>query len=96
MLRISVIDTLGDRLLLLEGKLMSVWVEELRNAWRDARRELRNRSLKIDVSELSFVSADGELLLLEMMCDGANFQGGGGVYIQHLIHELEIRTKQQI
>jgi len=91
MLRISMVDTPSECLLILEGKLMSVWVEELRNAWRDSRVDLRNRSIKIDVSELSFVTSDGEQLLLEMMCNGAQFQGGG-VYVRHLIQELEVQS----
>jgi hypothetical protein len=88
MLRISIVDTPGECLLILEGKLMSVWVEELRNAWRGTRADLGNRSIKVDVSELSFVSSNGERLLLEMICNGALFQGGG-VYVRHLIQELE-------
>ncbi len=91
MLRVTVLENVLGPFVLLEGKLMSVWVEELRKTWRDVQLKLQNRAIKVDVSELSFVSDEGQRLILEMMADGATFQGGG-VYIRHLINELEIQA----
>lgn len=93
MLRISEVNAVGERLLRVEGKLTGVWVGELRTAWRNATRDRPNQPIKVDVSELSFVSSDGERLLLELIREGALFQGGG-VYVRHLLSELEARSNQ--
>jgi hypothetical protein len=93
MLRISVTDNKHERRLILEGVLSSVWVAELRKAWKAAQLELENRDIVVDVTEVTLVSSDGEELLCELINEGAKFRGGG-VYVGHLLRELEMMSKR--
>ena len=73
MFKISTIDTRYKRTLVVEGKLMAPWVNELRTSWKDAFRNLDGRKLVIDVGSLTVISSEGEDALLGLMKDGAKF-----------------------
>ncbi len=73
MFKISTIDTRHKRTLVVEGKLMAPWVNELRTSWKDAFRNLNGRKLVIDVGSLTVISREGEDALLGLMKDGAKF-----------------------
>ena len=73
MFKISTIDTQHKRTLVVEGKLMAPWVNELRTSWKDAFQNLDGRKLVIDVGSLTVISREGEDALLGLMKDGAKF-----------------------
>jgi anti-anti-sigma regulatory factor len=73
MFKISTIDTRHRRTLVVEGKLMAPWVNELRTSWKDAFQNLDGRKLVIDVGSLTVISREGEAALLGLMKDGAKF-----------------------
>jgi hypothetical protein len=73
MFKISTIDTQHKRTLVVEGKLMAPWVNELRISWKDAFQNLDGRKLVIDVGSLTVISREGEDALLGLMKDGAKF-----------------------
>ena len=92
MLRISVIDSRTERQLVLEGKLIGPWVEELRKAWKTANGEIAGRVLVVDVKNVCVISQEGENALLELMSEGAMFRCSG-VVTKHLIQQLRRRSK---
>lgn len=64
MLRIDRIETDDATLLRLEGRVIGAWVDEVRRSCRDALR--RGGPVTVDLGAVSFVDADGVLLLREL------------------------------
>jgi len=73
MFRISIIDTLSQRKLVVEGRLSEPWLDELRTTWKNACRDLCGRKLIIDVSSLTVISQAGEDAIFDLMKQGAKF-----------------------
>jgi len=93
MLRISVIDSRVERRLVLEGKLIAPWVAELRTAWKTANGKIEERTLVVDLENVTAMSQEGENALLELMSEGAKFRGSG-VLTRHVIQQLRRRSKR--
>ncbi|MCG3127258.1 MAG: hypothetical protein CHACPFDD_02116 [Phycisphaerae bacterium] len=70
MLRITSSTKDGTAWLKLEGKLVGPWVDECRMAC--ARETGRDRRLALDLSEITFVDADGVRLLRELVEQGVD------------------------
>jgi len=75
MFKISITDTPCERRLLVEGKLIPPWTAELQRVWQDASHELDGRRLAIDLSDVTIISPEDELL--DLMKAGAKFTCGG-------------------
>ena len=93
MLKISVIDQRTERWLVLEGKLISPWVAELKTAWRTANGQIGRSPVVVDLRNVTVVSQEGESALLELMSEGAKFRCSG-VLTKHVIQELRRRSKR--
>jgi len=94
MLRISTVDTESERRLVVEGKLIDLWVEELKTAWRSASENLQGRKLIIDLSNATSISREGESALLEMMNEGAKFSCCG-VLTRHVLKQLTEKCRDR-
>jgi hypothetical protein len=94
MFRLSMIDTNGQRKLVLEGKLVVPWTQEVESAWRRAKANSDGRKLVVDITNLTLISPDGETTLLNLMRDGARFNGCG-VLTKHLLRDLARRCRCQ-
>ncbi len=92
MFRISIVETPGQRRLVLEGKLVSPWTAEVQSAWRDAGRQLQGRKLVIDLRNVTLISADGENTLYELMKDGAKFSCAD-VLTKHVLRRLARKSR---
>jgi|SRR5215471_9736480 len=90
MLRISIVDTEGLRRLVLEGKLLRPWTEEVERAWRNAGEQLGGRKLVVDLANVTLIGPDGENVLLGLIREGAKFSCEG-VFNRHLLKELTRR-----
>jgi hypothetical protein len=77
MFKISIVDTPCKRTLLVEGKLVPPWTDELQRVSREARQDLEGRKLAIDLSSVTVISPEGENALYELMRECANFSCGG-------------------
>jgi anti-anti-sigma regulatory factor len=77
MFKISIVDTLSQRKLVVEGKLSEPWLDELRTTWKNASRDLGGRKLIIDVSSLTVISQAGEDAIFDLMKQGAKFSCTG-------------------
>jgi anti-anti-sigma regulatory factor len=75
----------------LEGRLCGPCTAEADRAWRDALSRAGNHKILIDLAEVTFVDREGELLLMNMLQQGATIQVGG-VLMNHLVEELRRRV----
>jgi hypothetical protein len=87
MLKISIVDTLGSRRLVLEGKLLRPWTDEVERAWKNAGEHLGGRKLVVDLADVTLIGPEGENVLLELIRAGAKFSCEG-VFNKHLLKEL--------
>ncbi len=77
MLKITTV-TEPDRIRLkLDGKLAGPWVEELARAWECTTGGSEHRPVVVNLSEVTFIDADGKRLLARMFQQGADFEAGG-------------------
>jgi hypothetical protein len=93
MLKISIKDRKAGRLLVLEGKLIPPWTDELTKAACQDRDHLAARELLIDLQGVTDVSADGEDALYCLMVRGAKFRAGG-VFIRQVVKQLAQRARR--
>jgi hypothetical protein len=56
-------------------------------AWRSAGQRLGDRTLTIDLRNVTLIGRDGEDTLLKLMRDGAKFSGGN-LLIRHVLKQL--------
>lgn len=92
MFKISIVETNGQRRLVLEGKLIRPWATEVESSWRRAGEHLHGRELVIDLTNVTLISPDGERTLLRLMNDGAKFFCRG-VFTKHVLRKLARRCE---
>ena len=93
MLKISILDTPNYRRLVIEGKLVAPWASELTSVWRQVAADLNSRELVVDVKGLTTITEDGEIVLLELMKQGARFRSAG-VFTKHVLKRLARRIRR--
>ncbi len=93
MLRISILDSVAQRRLVLEGTLSAPWTEELGAAWTTANAGLRNRKLIVDLQNVTAITQDGENVILKLMSEGAKFRSRG-VLTKHVLRELSRKNRR--
>lgn len=72
----------------LEGKLSGLWVPELERNWLVVEEDSKEEGLTVDLSEVTFIDAEGQKLLARMHYRGARLQGSG-VLIKSIIEQIE-------
>jgi len=95
MLKISIIENEARRQLVLEGKLIAPWTDELKRVCQGATKDLNHCELVIDLRGLTVISADGEEALLDLMVHGAKFRGSD-VFTKQLLKQLARRAQRKI
>lgn len=93
MLRISIIENETRRQLVLEGKLIEPWTDELKNVCKSNDSESGHRELVVDVRGLTVISQEGEDVLLALMLKGARFRGSD-VFTRQILKQLSRRAEQ--
>ena len=81
------------RQLVLEGKLVAPWTDELKSVCQGAVDGLDRRELIIDVRGLTVISKDGEEVLLTLMVHGARFRGSD-VFTKEVLKQLARRAQR--
>jgi hypothetical protein len=94
MLRISIVEARNERRLVLEGKLISPWTDELGGAYEQAKQGLHNRELVICAQSLTEISKEGEGLLVALINKGARFRCCG-VFTKKIFRELARRAHKE-
>lgn len=92
MFKISIVETDGQRRLVLAGKLVSPWTTELESVWRSAVEQLRGRKLIVDLTDVTVISSDGENTIFNLMKNGAQFSSAG-VLTRHVLKQLARRCQ---
>ncbi|MGO8790401.1 MAG: hypothetical protein ACLQVL_23875 [Terriglobia bacterium] len=77
MLKITIGASMNAATLILEGRLVGPWVDELERSWFTVRDSFRNQQVMIDLCEVTFVDAEGRKLLTRMYEHGARFRTSG-------------------
>lgn len=93
MLRISTIESSSQCRLVLEGKLISPWVGELKTTCEKARAELHGRKLVVDIKYLVSISREGENVLLQLMDEGVMLRGCG-LFTKHILKQLAQKKRR--
>ncbi len=91
MLKISVVESRSERRLIVEGKLLGPWVTELETACENARADIQNRELIVDLKDVTAISEEGENVLLQLMNENVKFCCG--VFTKHVLIELDRRRR---
>ncbi len=92
MLKISIIENDHKRQLILEGKLVAPWTNELKNIGQKAAVDRDHRELIIDLRSVTALSAEGEDVLLLLMDQGARFRVSG-VFMRQVLKQLSRRSR---
>ena len=87
MFKISIVETPNQRRLVIEGRLVSPWTNEVLSAWAEATQQLEGRGLLVDLTNVTLISSDGEEVLAELMRNGARFSCCG-VLTKYLVKRL--------
>jgi hypothetical protein len=87
MLKITRVRTKRRCRVVLDGELVSPWVEELRREWNDIRSSERDLAMIVDLRNVVTISQEGSDVLFEMMRSGVKFICGG-VHNRHVIQQL--------
>ena len=93
MLKISILEGTKQRRLVVEGKLVSPWSDELKAACERAGSGLNGREILIDLKNLTTISEQGETLLLELMKQGVRFRGCG-VFTNEILKQVARRLRR--
>jgi hypothetical protein len=93
MLKISIVEGRKQRRLVVEGKLVAPWSDELKAACDRAGSGLNGRELVIDLKNVTPISHQGENLLLELMKQGVRFRGCG-VYTNEILKQVARRVRR--
>jgi hypothetical protein len=94
MFKISIVETHGQRRLVLEGRLVPPWTAEVESAWRSASEQLQGRKLVIDLTNVTLIGPEGENTLFKLMKDGARFSRGD-VLTKHVLRQLARRCRSK-
>ena len=95
MLKISTVETQSERRLIIEGKLISPWVGELRKSWKTAAEDLNGRKLVVDLTNTTVISTEGQETLVGLMKEGARFSGCG-VLTKHILKAMAASCHDQV
>ena len=93
MLKISIVERRKQRRLVVEGRLVAPWSDELKAACERAASGLNGRELVIDLKNVTPISQQGENLLLELMKHGVRCRGCG-VFTNQILKQVARRLRR--
>ncbi|HEX5483202.1 MAG TPA: hypothetical protein VFZ08_11320 [Terriglobia bacterium] len=88
MLKISV-EKIGEiTKFKLEGKLAGPWVAEFERSWQTLNADCRGACIAVDLSDVTYVDAEGQKLLAQMCRQGVHLNASG-VMTRSIIEQIE-------
>jgi len=95
MIKISLVEAPTQRRLIVEGKLITPWAAELRNACEEARLDLGDRDLVVEMKHVTTISQQGEKVLVELINAGVKFRCRG-VFTRLVLKQLSRRANREL
>ena len=92
MLRIYIHDEVPVTSFVLEGKLVGPWVKELEKHWESAVAATTSRTMLVDLSDVSFIDAEGRALLTRMRQKGVRLLSTG-ILINAIVAEIDAQQR---
>lgn len=93
MLKISIRGIKTRRFLILEGRLIAPWANELIAAARQVRADCTaDHEVIVDLRGVTHISPEGEEALYHLMVQGIKFRGGG-MFIKEVLKQLAKRVR---
>ncbi len=93
MLKISIVEGTKQRRLVVEGRLVAPWSDELKAACEGAVSRLNGRELVIDLKNLTTISQEGQNLLQELMRQGLRCRGCG-VFTNEILKQVTRKLRR--
>ena len=93
MLKISIVDSSKQRRLILEGKLVAPWADELQTACARERTDLDGRELVVHLKNIIAISQDGEDILLALMNDGVKLRSDG-MFTKYVLRQIARKSRR--
>ena len=88
MLRAIINETQSEQRWILQGKLCKRWAAELKEQWESTRSARIGKACFVDLEDVSSVDPEGEVVLLEMLKEGAVLRASR-VYMKHVLESLK-------
>jgi len=85
-LKITRSETPTEETWILQGRLVGLWVNELRRSWKEIHRTDNKLKCVVDLNDVTFIDKKGERLLRTMSKEGVQFVASG-IYIKHWLQE---------
>jgi anti-anti-sigma regulatory factor len=85
-LKITRTETPAEEKWVLQGRLVGLWVSELRRSWKKTHRTDNKLKCIVDLNDVTFIDEKGERLLRTMSKEGVQFIASG-IYIKHLLQK---------
>src|SRR5208337_3249505 len=92
MLKISIVENGTKRQLILEGKLVAPWTNELKRIGEQALFDCDPRGLVIDLRSVTALSVEGEDVLQALADEGARFRVSG-VFMRQVMKQVSRRSR---
>jgi len=95
MLKISTVESPREVRLVVEGKLESPWVGELKHACEKAEADLRGRELVVEIGYVIAISLEGETVLLDLMKQRVKVCSRGA-FTKHVLKDIAKRARRDL
>ena len=86
LLKITRTETPAEEKWILQGRLVGLWVSELRRSWKKTHQTDNHLKCVVDLNEVTCIDKKGEMLLRTMSKQGAQFIATG-IYIKHVLQQ---------
>jgi hypothetical protein len=78
-----------------EGKLIAPWAAELRSACEEARADLRDRELVIEMKHVTTIGQEAQNVIVDLLNRGIKFRCNG-VFTKHVLKQLTRRANRNL
>ncbi len=95
MLKISLIETSIHCRVVLEGRMVGTGIKKLVTLCARLKSQLEERTLIIDMKDVTLISQEGENALLQLISYGAKIRADG-VLVKYILQQLAHRSKKQV
>ncbi len=92
MLKITFANTATEERWTLHGRLVGLWVTELKASWKRQHQTAQGRRCIVNLDEVTFIDKSGERMLRSMSNQGAQFVASD-VYVKHVVDRLRGKSK---